>query len=168
MDQNKELRIMHACERGAVGVYRGHKCVARYFFRSKLNQIDSMRDHESGHATIFENLLENRNGRLCYGHQLFFWGGLFYGVFVGFMGLRAIGVSTYTIENIVGNEFNIALEKLKNDPELYSQIKKVQLEEQEHKKAGEELAGSRLMFTGLIQRFAKIGAYTAKYMASIL
>jgi ubiquinone biosynthesis monooxygenase Coq7 len=168
MDSNKELRLMHACERGAVGVYRGHKCVARYFFRSNLNQIDSMRDHESDHATIFENLLVNRNGRLCYGHQLFFWGGLFYGVLVGFIGLRAIGISTYTIENIVDHEFDIALEKLKGDSELYNQIKIVQLEEREHRKTGEELAGSRLMLAGFIQRLAKAGAYTAKYMASIL
>jgi len=32
MNIEKELRIMHAYELGAVGVYRGHKCVARYFF----------------------------------------------------------------------------------------------------------------------------------------
>ena len=138
------------------------------FFRSNLNQIDSMRVHEKDHATIFRGLVESRSGRLCYAHKLFFWGGLFYGVLVGFMGLRAIGISTYTIENIVDEEFNIALEKLKGDSELYNKIKLVQLEEQEHRKTGEELAGSKFVLAGFIQRLAKAGAYTAKYMASML
>lgn len=29
---NHELKVMHACELAAEGVYRGHKCVARCFF----------------------------------------------------------------------------------------------------------------------------------------
>lgn len=168
MDAAKELRIMHACERGAVGVYRGHKCVARYFFRSTLSDINCMRDHEKDHAIAFEQLLKNRNGRLCYGHQLFFWGGLLYGVFIGLFGLKAIGISTYTIEKIVNDEFDIALVKVQSDAQLYDKIREIQLEEQAHKQSGQNMAGSGFALAGFIRRVAKIGAYTAKHMASIL
>ena len=58
MSIEKELRIMHACELGAVGVYRGHKCVARYFFRTNLAELDNMRFHEKDHAEIFSSLLK--------------------------------------------------------------------------------------------------------------
>ena len=49
---------MHACELGAVGVYRGHKCVARYVFRQALPEIDDMRSHEINHVDIFRQLLD--------------------------------------------------------------------------------------------------------------
>jgi demethoxyubiquinone hydroxylase (CLK1/Coq7/Cat5 family) len=39
----KELKIMHACELGAVGVYRGHKCVARHVFRQAAEELDHMK-----------------------------------------------------------------------------------------------------------------------------
>ena len=67
MNIEKELRIMHACEMGAVGVYRGHKCVARYFFRKNLADLDNMRFHEKDHAAIFSSLLKERNARLLTG-----------------------------------------------------------------------------------------------------
>jgi ubiquinone biosynthesis monooxygenase Coq7 len=58
MSIEKELRVMHACELGAVGVYRGHKCVSRYFFRANLSDLDSMQFHEKDHASIFKNFLK--------------------------------------------------------------------------------------------------------------
>ena len=63
MSIEKELRIMHACELGAVGVYRGHKCVARYFFRANLSYLDNMRFHEKDHASIFRDLPKERDAR---------------------------------------------------------------------------------------------------------
>jgi ubiquinone biosynthesis monooxygenase Coq7 len=164
----KELRIMHACELGAVGVYRGHKCAARYFFRATISDIDDMRSHEKNHASIFSNLLKERNGRLCFGHQLFFVGGLFYGVIVGLLGLKAIGTSTYTIEGIVNDEFDLALEKVKSDSTICNEIRAIQVEEQEHRDSGKELAGGNYLLSGVVTRIAKSGAYTAKHLASLL
>ncbi|MCD8523859.1 MAG: demethoxyubiquinone hydroxylase family protein [Saccharospirillaceae bacterium] len=168
MSIEKELRIMHACEMGAVGVYRGHKCVARYFFRKNLAELDNMRFHEKDHAAIFSSLLKERNARLCLGHQLFFLGGLIYGVAVGFLGLRAIGTSTYTIERIVDEEFDIALPKFYREKTISDKIRAVQLEEKEHRDSGLELAGEQYFLSGFVETIAKTGAYTAKFLASSL
>jgi len=168
MNIEKELRIMHACELGAVGVYRGHKCVARYFFRTSIFELDTMGFHESDHAEIFRNLLLDHQARLCFLYPLFFVGGLFYGVIVGFLGLRAIGTSTYAIENIVNDEFYIALKKLKNQDAICKKIREIQLEEQQHLEAGKQLAGDNYFLSRLVQVIARSGAYTAKYMASVL
>jgi len=168
MNVEKEIRIMHACELGAVGVYRGHKCVARYFFRRNLEELDNMRFHEKDHASIFKGILHDLDGRTCYAHKLFFIGGLFYGVLVGLLGVRAIGVSTYTIENIVNDEFDVALTKLEQEKELSKKIKEIQLEELEHRDSGKDLAGSNYFLEGAVARVARMGAYTAKHLAAAL
>lgn len=168
MSIGRELRIMHACEVGAVGVYRGHKCVARYFFRENLAELDNMRFHEKDHAHIFKGLLEARSERLCYASRLFFIGGLFYGVIIGLLGLRAIGTSTFTIENIVNKEFELALRRLQCDELLCSTIREIQLEEQQHRDSGKELIGSNYPLFRLVEKLARAGAYTAKTIASRL
>lgn len=168
MNIDEELRIMHACELGAIGVYRGHKCVARYFFRASLYDLDAMRLHEKDHASIFSDLLKERNARFCFAHQLFFIGGLFYGVIVGLLGLKAIGISTYTIEKIVNEEFDIALDKLQSDKSICDKIKEIQLEELQHRDSGKILAGDKYPFSVVVERIAKSGAYTAKFLASSL
>jgi demethoxyubiquinone hydroxylase (CLK1/Coq7/Cat5 family) len=162
MKINNELKIMHACELGAVGVYRGHKCVARYFFRTNLAELDNMRFHEKSHAEIFQKELINRGARTCRMSQVFFWGGLFYGVFVGTFGLKSIGISTSTIESIVVHELDKVLEALDKQSALYCTIKQVQLEELEHKDAGKCFAGEQFWLANFISRFARCGAYTAK------
>ena len=168
MDVGKEIRIMHACETGATGVYRGHKCVARYFFRTTLKQLDGMRFHEREHSHIFESLLLERGARKCYGASLFFWGGLFYGFFIGLFGLRAIGTSTAAIEQIVDIELEESLSRLKNEKGICGIIKKVQTEEQQHKRCGQMLASGRESELRFISNLAQYGAYTAKYMAERL
>ncbi|WP_415882799.1 demethoxyubiquinone hydroxylase family protein [Neptuniibacter sp. QD34_54] len=163
-----ELRIMHACELGAVGVYRGHKCVARYFFRANLAELDNMRFHEKSHATTFKELLKARNARLCIANSLFFFGGLFYGVTIGMLGIKAIGTSTFTIESIVMKEFDIVLCQLPQNDPVYAEIQKIQHEEQEHQQSGQQLAGGSHFFAPAVEMIAKFGAYTAKYLASKL
>lgn len=168
MKINNELKIMHACELGAVGVYRGHKCVARYFFRTNLAELEHMRFHEKSHAEIFQRELTNRGARTCRMSQIFFWGDLFYGVFVGIFGLKSIGISTNTIESIVVHELDKVLKLLDKNSELYGTIKKVQLEELEHKDAGKHLSEETFWLTNIISRLARYGAYTAKNLASVL
>jgi len=159
---------MHACELGAVGVYRGHKCVARYFFRTNLAELDSMRFHEKSHVEIFKNELINRNARTCHISQLFFWGGLFYGVFIGMFGLKSIGISTSTIESIVVHELDLVLEKLDEKSPLYGVIQQVKLEELEHKDSGENLADKKFLLSSFVAKFSRFSAYLAKGLASML
>ena len=164
----KELRIMHACEKGATGVYRGHKCVARYFFRTNIMQLDGMQNHEKEHSKVFEELLANKNIRTCYGSNVFFWGGLFYGVFIGLFGLKAIGTSTSTIENIVNDELELSLLILKDEKEISGIVRKIQLEELEHKRCGEVLSGGATSELKIIKIIANFCAYTAKFIAQKL
>ncbi len=159
---------MHACELGAVGVYRGHKCVARYFFRTNLAELDSMRFHEKSHVEIFKSELINRNARTCRMSPLFFWGGLFYGVFIGMFGLKSIGISTSSIESIVVHELDLVLEKFDNKSSLYGVIQQVKLEELEHKDSGENLAGKNFWLSNFVFKFSRFSAYAAKSLASVL
>ncbi len=168
MNINNELKIMHACELGAVGVYRGHKCVARYFFRANLSELDGMRFHEKSHADIFRNELVIREARTCHANQVFFCGGLLYGVFVGLFGLRAIGVSTRTIEGIVVHELDKVLMQLDTESALYNKIEQVKMEELAHKESGNVLANEQFWLARYVEKFASLGAYTAKHLASIL
>jgi demethoxyubiquinone hydroxylase (CLK1/Coq7/Cat5 family) len=165
---NNELKVMHACELGAVGVYRGHKCVARYFFRTNLAELDSMRFHEKSHVDIFKNELITRNARTCHMSQLFFWGGLFYGVFIGIFGLKSIGISTSSIESIVVHELDLVLDKLDDKSPLYGVIQQVKLEELEHKDSGKNLAGKNFWLSSFVSKFSRFSAYSAKTLASVL
>ena len=159
---------MHACERGAVGVYRGHKCVARYFFRATLEQLDSMRSHERGHAELFASLLAERGWRRCHLSALWFWGGLFYGVIVGMLGLKAIGTSTAVIESIVDHEFEMSLARLAHEPEFCRTLRVVQAEERAHRSYGEHLVNGPIPDRSLPGRLARVGAYTAMHLAERL
>lgn len=95
-------------------------------------------------------------------------GGLFYGVFIGLFGLKSIGTSTNTIESIVVYELYGVLQHLDKGTCLYKVIKKVQLEELEHKDSGRNLAGDNFTLARLVSKCAKLGAYSAKRLASIL
>ncbi|MGA6097568.1 demethoxyubiquinone hydroxylase family protein [Stutzerimonas marianensis] len=168
MNLDKELRIMHACEVGATGVYRGHKCVARYFFRSSIPDLDDMRLHEKDHTSIFMKLLMQRNARPCFAYKLFFIAGLIYGALIGLLGIKAIGASTSAIEEIVNIEIEIALGKFKGEPHICELLRAIQLEEKQHQDSGNRLVGDGYVLYKSVQSIAKAGAYTAKNVASLL
>ena len=168
VDVQKELKIMHACELGAVGVYRGHKCVARYFFRRTLNDLDHMRSHEINHADVFLKLIKDRNFTPCRASSLFFWGGLFYGVFIGFFGLKAIGTSTHTIESIVNEELYHSMAQLNGEQEILAILKEVQQDELAHQNTGATIAAKPHFWQKIVTVIAHKSAYAAKRLASVL
>lgn len=168
MSLDKELRVMHACEVGATGVYRGHKCIARYFYRSSIADLDNMRLHEKDHSSIFMGLLAHRKIRPCFAYKLFFLGGVVYGALVGLLGIKAIGASTSAIEGVVNIEIEAALEKFKDEPRICELLRAIQLEERQHQESGENLAGIDYVLHRPIQRIARVGAYAAKKIALLL
>jgi len=163
-----ELKIMHACELGAQGVYRGHKCAARYFFRKHITDLDAMRDHETEHTDLFFDLLLERGFRPCRGYMIFFYGGLIYGVAIGLLGPKAIGQSTHTIEVIVDREICQSIDRISQEPLILCHLQKVLSDERSHQETGKDLAGS----TGPLNRFvgfiATKSAYLAKFLATHL
>jgi len=100
--------------------------------------------------------------------QLFFWGGLFYGVFIGIFGLKSIGISTSSIESIVVHELDLVLDKLDDKSPLYGVIQQVKLEELEHKDSGKNLAGKNFWLSSFVSKFSRFSAYSAKTLASVL
>jgi demethoxyubiquinone hydroxylase (CLK1/Coq7/Cat5 family) len=162
------LRVMHACEQGAIGVYRGHKCAARYFFRNSLPQLDEMRLHEGKHLQIFAALLAERGLRTCYGFRLWFFGGLIYGALVGLLGRRAVGVSTATIERIVDAELELAHRQFSGETALGQVLREVQEDERQHQQMGEALAENAQLLAVWVTRLARFGAYTAKNISARL
>lgn len=159
---------MHACELGAVGVYRGHRCVARYIFRQALYELDEMRSHEQNHVEIFRGLLDDRKASPCFAYKIFFFGGLFYGVIVGLLGLRAIGESTKVVESIVIHELNVAAKKLSHDECLVEVIQKIRIDEVSHQKTGVQLLGHSYSLSRIVTKLATVSAYTAKNLAYLL
>lgn len=168
VSMKRELKIMHACELGAVGVYRGHKCVARYVFRQALVDLDKMRSHEINHVLVFRQLLNSQRENPCSLYQLFFLGGLIYGVAVGLLGLRAIGESTRTIEAIVVHELDCSLDQLSEYKEISEVIQKVRIDELSHQNSGTYLVGDGYLLSGIVSTVATKSAYLAKYFASVL
>ncbi len=74
MSQNKEietqLRIIHACEKGATGVYYGHRIIAKLFFRDMITTLDEMHRHETEHFYLEIFLLNIKiqlHYPLCFG-----------------------------------------------------------------------------------------------------
>ncbi len=167
-DIAQELRVMHACENGAIGVYRGHKCVARYFYRKQIEKLDEMRLHEKGHANIFQGLLKEYGSRKCYLSSLWFFGGLLYGVAIGAFGIKAIGISTLTIEKIVDSEIEVSINNLKEYPNVCKILRNVQIEEREHAACGEVFSNCAGIERSKIATVARLGAYAAKNMAILL
>lgn len=111
MSQNKEietqLRIIHACEKGATGVYYGHRIIAKLFFRDMITTLDEMHRHETEHFYLFGNFLAQYKNSVALPSLLWCVGGILYGLLIGLFGRNAIWVSTASIENIVNKELGL-------------------------------------------------------------
>ena len=61
-----QLRIIHACEKGATGVYYGHRLIAKLFFKDMVKTLDEMHQHETEHFNFFGYFLLNIKILLSY------------------------------------------------------------------------------------------------------
>lgn len=61
-----QLRIIHACEKGATGVYYGHRLIAKLFFKDMVKALDEMHQHETEHFNLFGYFLLNTKMLLSY------------------------------------------------------------------------------------------------------
>ncbi|HQS58563.1 MAG: hypothetical protein B7Y56_11720 [Gallionellales bacterium 35-53-114] len=163
----RQLRIIHACEKGATGVYYGHRALAKVFFPRIIPDLDEMHAHESEHFEIFGALINSRGSRKATLPIMWCAGGIVYGLFIALFGVNSIWVSTATIEKIVSTELNLAAKFFKeNDNVIYSAVQKIKLDEEHH----HEIASSRAIFTGILPNLIQISStklsYLAKYLAA--
>lgn len=166
---DRHLRVMHACEKGATGVYWGHRMVASMFFRGIVPQLSEMHAHEMEHFAIFGNLMKSRGVRPVLAPVLWCAGGIVYGVATAMAGKRAIWKSTAVIETIVEREMLEAAAFFKtHDPEIHAAIHRILVEELQHKQAGELQSQGVGALDAVVSSAAQAGATASKKLAEKL
>jgi len=166
---DRHLRVMHACEKGATGVYWGHRMVASVFFRSIVSQLSEMHAHEMEHFAIFGSLMKSRDVRHVVAPVLWCAGGIVYGVVTAMAGKRAVWKSTAVIETIVEREMLEAASFFQAyDPEIHAAIHRILVEERQHKQAGELQSQGVSSLDAAVISAANAGAAASKKLAEKL
>ncbi|NJS37530.1 MAG: hypothetical protein HC765_15835 [Brachymonas sp.] len=129
---------MHACEKGATGVYWGHRAIAKVFYRDLIAQLDEMHGHEVEHYAIFGQLMKARGVRSVIAPVFWCVGGILYGIVTALAGRRAIWRSTAVIESIVTRELKVAADFFENrDSEIHQAILRILEEKAAHMAVGQ-------------------------------
>jgi 3-demethoxyubiquinol 3-hydroxylase len=166
---DRHLRVIHACEKGATGVYWGHRLIAWLAFRDLVSQLRQMHAHEMEHFALFGNLMRARGVRPVIWPVLWCAGGIVYGVITALGGRRAVWKSTAVIEGIVERELLQAEAFfVSRDPEIAASIRAILADEIEHKEQAERCAHSRGAAGVVVGAAAKVGAVASKKLAERL
>ncbi|WP_398496241.1 demethoxyubiquinone hydroxylase family protein [Variovorax sp.] len=165
----RHLRVMHACEKGATGVYWGHRFVAYFFMRDVVAALTEMHGHEVEHFAVFGRLMRARGVRPVIAPVFWCVGGIGYGVVTAAFGRRAIWRSTAVIEEIVERELTEAARFFQSrDEEVYTAITVILEEELAHKQLGEKNSPGDRSIDKIVTPLADAGAATAKRLAERL
>ncbi|WP_395703115.1 demethoxyubiquinone hydroxylase family protein [Aquabacterium sp.] len=163
------LRVIHACEKGATGVYWGHRLVAAVLHRDVVPQLTLMHAHELEHYSLFGEIMKRRNVRTVVAPAFWCAGGIIYGVVTGLGGRRAIWKSTAVIEAIVERELREAATHFEHsDPEVHAAIHRILLDEMQHKLAGELQSPGDGPLDAAVGTAARAGAAASKRLAEKL
>jgi 3-demethoxyubiquinol 3-hydroxylase len=135
---HRHLRVIHALEKGATGVYWGHRLVAWVFFRDIVPELSRMHAHEMEHFALFGELMRRRGTRTAFFPVLWCAGGIAYGLLTALGGRRAVWKSTAVIENVAERELLKAAAFFQDrDPEIYDAIQTILIDERQHKEQGQ-------------------------------
>jgi|RhiMethySRZTD1v2_1073278.scaffolds.fasta_scaffold49365_4 ubiquinone biosynthesis monooxygenase Coq7 len=166
---DRHLRVIHACEKGATGVYWGHRLVASVFFRDLVPQLSEMHVHEMEHFALFGSLMQRRRTRTVVLPVLWCAGGIVYGFFTALGGRKAVWKSTAVIESIVERELlQAAAFFATRDPEVHAAIRTILLDEIQHKRQGEANSPDTGKLGAVVGSAAQVGAATSKKLAERL
>lgn len=128
------LRVDHAGEQGAIGIYRAQLSISSILKRRCVVEIKEMLEHERRHHQAFEALLAQRKIRPCRAIKLWAFGGLVLGAVTALLGERAIWVCTAAVENIVNRHLEHQVEFLTGrDPEVLAAVESICDDELRHK-----------------------------------
>eukprot|EP01041_Mallomonas_annulata_P039512 gene39512-63214_t len=160
---------MHACEKGATGVYWGHRFMASLFMRDVVEALTEMHGHEVEHFAVFGRLMRARGVRPVIAPVFWCAGGIVYGVVTAAFGRRAIWRSTAVIEQIVERELLQASHFFKScDEEVHNAIADILEEELAHKQLGEANSPGDHSPDRVVTPLAKAGATVSKGLAERL
>lgn len=130
---NRILKVNHAGEHGAIGIYSGQILMARLTAPKMLAQLREFRSHERRHRAIFGAELERRGRRRCRSYWLCGIGGFFLGATTGLLGSSAIAATTTAVESVVLRHLKQQLVLLQGrDTAAVVAISSIVTEEQQH------------------------------------
>ena len=95
------LRVDHAGEKGAIGIYTVQILVSRLLWPDCVPQLREMLSHERRHLQVFTAALKARQLRSCYALPLWSLGGYMLGLITALLGRRAIWSCTAAVEATV-------------------------------------------------------------------
>lgn len=163
----KQLKIIHACEKGATGVYYGHRIIAKIFFPKIVPSLDEMHHHECEHFLIFGKFVKEKNISKGLPPVLWCAAGIIYGLFIGALGENSIWVSTAKIEEIVNKELDEASVFFRErEPEIFNAVLEIQKDELLHKNTAAERADFSGLKSRLVSKLATQCSYAAKFVAA--
>ncbi|AXQ27199.1 hypothetical protein D0B54_00170 [Solimonas sp. K1W22B-7] len=163
---DRHLRVIHACEKGATGVYWGHRLIAFAFYRDLIPQLTLMHAHETEHYALFGELIRQKRTRRVPFPVLWCGGGILYGVFTALFGRRAIWKSTAIIEGIVEKELTEAADFFQHrDATVHATILRILEDERQHKLEAQAHCPEAAAVDALIEPTAKGGAALSKTLA---
>lgn len=132
------IRVDHAGERGAIGIYTAQLTVARILYQDLVPVLEAMLLHEREHYATFNRLLNNRSIRHCYGLGLWAVGGVLLGTATALLGRNAIWVCTNSIETTVLHHLESQLLFLEqHDAEAHAAVLSIKTDEEEHRLLGQ-------------------------------
>lgn len=131
------IRVDHAGEQGAIGIYSVQLVVARLLYRDMVPVLENMLLHEREHFATFNRLLNDRGIRHCYGLALWAFGGAVLGAVTALLGRNAIWVCTHSIETTVLHHLEWQLEFLReHDVEAFAAVLSIKRDEEQHRELG--------------------------------
>jgi ubiquinone biosynthesis monooxygenase Coq7 len=166
---DRHLRVIHALEKGATGVYWGHRLVASVFFRDIVPELSKMHAHEMEHFALFGALIRSRGSRKALFPVLWCAGGIAYGALTALGGRRAVWKSTAVIENVAERELLKAAAFFQDrDREIYDAIQTILIDERQHKERGQESILGAGSIEGLVESAARASTKVSKTLAEKL
>lgn len=127
------IKVNHAGEHGAVGIYTGQILMARLTAPKMVAELRKFRSHEQRHRATFGAELESRGRRRCRSYWLCGVGGFFLGAITGLLGSNAIAATTTAVEGVVLRHLKHQLAELQGlDTDAVLAISSIVSEEQQH------------------------------------
>lgn len=130
---NRIIKVNHAGEHGAVGIYSGQLVFARLTAPALVSVLAEFRAHEMRHRATFGGELQRRSNPRCRSYWLCGAGGYLLGLITGLLGPGAIAATTVAVEAVVLRHLNRQLLQLEEiDAAAVHAISSIVAEEQQH------------------------------------
>jgi ubiquinone biosynthesis monooxygenase Coq7 len=129
---SRVLKVNHAGENGAVNIYAGQICFARFTAPGMVAELAEFKSHEEGHREVFWAELQRRNRPRCRSYWLCGAGGFTLGLITGLFGRRAIAATTVAVERVVLRHLEHQVKQLHGKDEAAVKAIESIVEEERH------------------------------------